>query len=33
VLLKAGFEYERDAIFHDAAVGVFRIHRFGAKTG
>jgi RimJ/RimL family protein N-acetyltransferase len=33
VLLKAGFEYERDAIFHDAAVGVFRLHRdHGAES-
>ena len=27
VLLKTGFAYERDAVFHDAVVGVFRIDR------
>jgi len=27
VLLKTGFAYERDAVFHEAVVGVFRLER------
>ncbi|MGH8733230.1 MAG: GNAT family N-acetyltransferase, partial [Burkholderiales bacterium] len=27
VLLKTGFSYERDAVFHDAQCGVFRLGR------